>query len=49
MNVLKRLLICNAAYVKVIASTFDERTQEHVKIANIVLEKQNDWSNVVMM
>jgi transcription termination factor Rho len=41
--------ICNAVYGEVIASTFDREPQEHVKIANIVLEKQNDWSNVVMM
>jgi transcription termination factor Rho len=34
---------------EVIASTFDREPQEHVKIANIVLEKQNDWLNVVMM
>jgi transcription termination factor Rho len=26
---------------EVIASTFDREPQEHVKIANIVLEKQN--------
>jgi transcription termination factor Rho len=27
---------------EVIASTFDREPQEHVKIANIVLEKAND-------
>ena len=34
---------------EVIASTFDEPAERHVKIASIVLEKQNEWLNVVMM
>ena len=34
---------------EVVASTFDEPADRHVKVANIVLEKENDWLNVVMM
>jgi transcription termination factor Rho len=34
---------------EVIASTFDREPQEHVKIANIVLEKAKRWLSVGMM
>ena len=40
MSVRRKLLICNVMYVvKSVASTFDKEAHEHVKIANIVLEK----------
>jgi hypothetical protein len=47
-NVQRKLLICNAVCGEVIASTLIEN-HKNTKIANIVLEKQNVWLNVVMM
>lgn len=34
---------------EVIASTFDEPADRHVRIAGIVLEKPNAWSNAATM
>lgn len=34
---------------EVISSTFDEPADNHVRVANIVLEKPSGWLKVVMM
>lgn len=38
----RRLPIWHAMLMLVIASTFDEPAEQHVKIADIVLQKQKD-------
>ena len=48
MNALEEVTdMARSVNAEVIASTFDEPAERHVKIAGIVLEKPKEWWNVV--
>ena len=50
MNDRKKLPIWKeASEPEVMASTFDEPAEKHVKVSTIALQKQSDWLNVVTM